>query len=191
MMSPVQGRIALLSHAATAATRAARFARDEAVEPAALARLDARPPPVPAHDRCLAGPSRAAAETAAALGLAPALDGALADLDPGDWAGLTLPAVEARDPQGLAAWLGDPAATPHGGESLLGLLERVRLWLDAQAESGGRVLAITHAAVLRAALMQALHAPPAAFWRIDAAPLSWLVLSGRGGRWTVQRLGPA
>ncbi|MFC7642844.1 hypothetical protein ACFQX6_19370 [Streptosporangium lutulentum] len=37
--------------------------------------------------------------------------------------------------------------------------------------------------VIRAAVVHALGAPAAAFWRIDVAPLARVALTGRGGRW--------
>jgi broad specificity phosphatase PhoE len=82
----------------------------------------------------------------------------------------------------------DPAAAPHGGESLLALLGRVGCWLDAHARDGGRVLAVTHAGPVRAAVVHALGAPPDAFWRLDVAPLSRTVLHAHDGRWTVRTL---
>jgi broad specificity phosphatase PhoE len=50
-------------------------------------------------------------------------------------------------------------------------------------------VAITHPAVVRAAIVHALGAPPAAFWRIDVAPLSRTDLSGRDGRWNLRGIG--
>ena len=52
----------------------------------------------------------------------------------------------------------------------------------------GRVLALTHPAVMRAALIHALGASATAFWRIDVAPLSRLILSRHGGSWRLQAL---
>ena len=80
----------------------------------------------------------------------------------------------------------DPAAAPHGGESLLALLARVARWLEARAGDGGRVVAVTHAGPIRAAVVQVLGAPPEAFWRLDVEPLSRTLLHARDGRWTVR-----
>lgn len=82
----------------------------------------------------------------------------------------------------------DPAARPHGGESLSALLARVGGWLDAQAALDGRAIAVTHAGVVKAALVYALDAPPAAFWRVDVAPLALTELHAHDGRWTVARV---
>ena len=65
------------------------------------------------------------------------------------------------------------------------------------ARSGGRlarrprgrrvaIVAVTHAGVIRAALVSALDAPVQAFWRLDVAPLSRTVLHAHDGRWTVR-----
>jgi broad specificity phosphatase PhoE len=124
----------------------------------------------------------------AALGLGAIVDAALADIDLGDWAGRALTEVEAADPAGLAAWNQDPMAAPHGGESLAALRIRVARWLDGLDVRADRVAAVTHAAILRAAIVVALDAPMAAFWRIDVAPLSIVRFQGRAGRWTLRSL---
>jgi broad specificity phosphatase PhoE len=53
----------------------------------------------------------------------------LADIGLGDWAGWSLAEVGASDADGLPRWTADPAAAPHGGESVIALLQRVSLWL--------------------------------------------------------------
>ncbi|MEU0681325.1 MULTISPECIES: histidine phosphatase family protein [Streptomyces] len=79
----------------------------------------------------------------------------------------------------------DPAATPHGGESILDLCGRVAAWLDILQADNGRVLAVAGSAVVRAAVLYALSAPPQAFRRIDVPPLSATRLVGRAGRWNL------
>jgi hypothetical protein len=39
--------------------------------------------------------------------------------------------------------------------------------------------------MIRAAIIQAIEAPPHAFWRVDIAPLSITRLSSIDGRWNV------
>ncbi len=82
----------------------------------------------------------------------------------------------------------DPDAAPHGGESLALFSTRIARWLDDQAAQDGRVTAITHGEVVKAAVVHALGAPLLAFWRIDASPLAITELHAHGGRWTVVRL---
>ncbi|MEU9606495.1 histidine phosphatase family protein [Streptomyces sp. NPDC048057] len=133
------------------------------------------------------GPSKRCRETADVLGRTAAVEDALGDWDMGRWRGRTLADVAAGEPDAVAAWLGDPAAVPHGGESLLALCERVGGWLDGLAHAG-RVLAVAEPAVVRAAVVHALRLPPPVFWRLDVRPLAVTELSGRSGRWNL-RLG--
>jgi broad specificity phosphatase PhoE len=177
-------RLLLVRHASTAATRAFAFPRDEPLDApgqAAAAALGAALPR--AELRC--GPALRCRETAAAAGLAAAEDPALADCDYGTWAGRPLEQLRADE---AAAWRGDPDAAPHGGETLRAFATRIAGWLEAEAGDDGAVAAITDAGVVRAAVVHALAAPLAAFWRIDVAPLSITELHAHDGRWTVTRV---
>ena len=73
-------------------------------------------------DRVLVSPALRARQTAVALELPATIDELLRDVDYGRWAGATLKEIAAREPAAVAAWLGDPAAAPHGGEPLAALL---------------------------------------------------------------------
>ncbi len=133
--------------------------------------------------RQLAGPERRTRQTAELLGLQPVLEPRLADLDCGEWRGTALPDVAPAD---LQTWLTDPGQAPHGGESVVDLVDRVAGWLAGVASQAGRTVAVTHPAVVRAALLVALEIPPKSFWRIDVAPLSRTSLHYRGQRWTLR-----
>lgn len=169
MLTP---RLTLISHAPTAATRAASFPADEdllgPVTPIALR-----------ADTFLTAPELRCRRTAAGLGFDATAEPVLADLDSGSWRGRSLDAV---DPADLALWLSDPAATPHGGESITTLIARVGSWLDGV---DGRTVAVTHPAVVRAALIHTLAAPPQSFWRLDISPLTRTSLSRSGPSWTI------
>jgi broad specificity phosphatase PhoE len=182
-------RLDLLAHGASTATRAARFPDDEALEPSALAALEALSGRLQPYRAVLAAPARAARDTAAALGLAPVVETALRDCDYGRWRGCALADVAAREPGGYAAWLADPGAAPHSGEPLAALIERANAWLASSLARDGGTLAVTHASFIRAAIVSALDAGASAFWRIDVAPLSLARLSGREGRWNLVALG--
>jgi broad specificity phosphatase PhoE len=186
-------RIILASHAPTAAQRTASFPGDESLDPPLVLRADAIATleQMGPFDHLLAAPERRATETAAALlpGGQFAIDPALRDCNYGSWIGRSLAEVRNTEPDALAAWLTDPAANPHGGESLQALLARVAAWLEARAKSGGRILAVTHPAIIRAAIIHALGAPPNAFWRIDVEPLAYLDLRGGAERWSLRALG--
>jgi broad specificity phosphatase PhoE len=86
----------------------------------------------------------------------------------------------------IEVWLGQPGAAPHGGESIVDLISRVSGWLESLTANPLRTVAVTHPAVIRAAIVAALDAAPAAFWRIDVAPAGRIVMHFRGGRWTLR-----
>ncbi len=179
-------RLVMVTHAPTAATRAAIFPQDEALDGRGAETAASARGTLGRFDRLLRGPERRCAETAGALGLDALAHPSLADLDVGRWRGRTPPETE------LAAWLTDPRAVPHGGESLSALAERVSGWLAEVAATGrGRVGAVTHPAVVRAAVLHALAAPPSCFWGLDAAPLTQTWLTCHDGRWRLRETGHA
>ncbi len=183
-------RLLLIRHATTAAVRRSAFPVDEPLDDpgrAAAAALSGRL----GRGEALCSPARRARETAAAAGLDAADDPALGECDFGSWAGRTLAEVHEEDPGGSIAWMTDPDACPHGGESLSALLARVGAWMEGQAARDGRAIAVTHAGFVRAAVVHALAAPPEAFWRIDVAPLGQTELHAQDGRWTVARVNAA
>ncbi len=177
-------RLTLVSHAMTDAMAAGRFPVDEPLNEIGrrqvkkAGRLD-----IQKDTRQLAGPALRARETAQLLGLRAATEPRLADLHCGGWCGQTLRAVGPTD---LETWLTDPARAPHGGESILDLIQRVAGWLGSLTDNTSPAVAVTHPAVIRAAILHGLDAPPKSFWRIDIAPLSRTVLHFRNGRWTMR-----
>jgi len=124
-------------------------------------------------------------QTAEGLQLRVIAEARLRECDYGRWAGFSLADLQTREPDALAEWLRDPEAAPHGGESIVVLIARVAAWLDAINPLPGKLVAITHASVIRAALVHALGAAPRSFWRIDIAPLTAVMLSGHGSRWNL------
>jgi broad specificity phosphatase PhoE len=186
----VAARLDLLTHGASAATRAARFPDDEGLEPCALSALQALRGRLRPYGHVLTAPARATRETAQALGLDAEVEQALRDCCYGRWRGLASKDVAKCEPDAFAAWLGDPVAAPHGGESIASLIERIGAWLTQSLAREGATLAVTHAPVVRAAIVNALGAGSSAFARIDVAPLSLARLSGHAGRWNFVALGP-
>jgi broad specificity phosphatase PhoE len=180
-------RLFLLCHGSTVATRAAAFPGDEGLDDKGRAAAGALAGRLPAVARVLSSPALRARETVAALGLEAEVEAALADCDHGRWAGRTLDAVAADEPDAAMAWLGEPEAAPHGGESVAELIRRVGGWLDGEMATGG-VLAVTHAAVVRAAVAHVLGAPAGAFWRVDVPPLSLVEMRRGGGRWALRAM---
>ena len=174
-------RLVLVCHGATSATRRAAFPADEP-----LAEPDVVLPDPPRADVTLCTPAVRCAQTAAALGLDPVPDEGLRDCDYGDWRGRTLDEVAADEPAAVHAWLTDPVAAPHGGESTLDFLDRVGAWVDALRIDHHHVVAVVTPAIVKAAVVHAVLGTPASFWRIDVPPLSRTVLSGRPGSWTLR-----
>ncbi len=182
-------RLVLLRHAPTAATRAFAFPADEELDERGRAAAAELRLSIPAGHDVLRGPAMRCAQTAEAAGLGPAtVDARLAECGFGAWEGRTLEAVSAEDADGVGAWMRDPAATPHGGESLATFAERVGGWLDEQAGLDGSAVAITHGGVVKAAVVHALGAPLDSFWRIDASPLAVTELHAHAGRWTAAKV---
>jgi broad specificity phosphatase PhoE len=128
----------------------------------------------------LSGPAPPCVQTASVFGT-PVIEPDLADCDYGSWTGRELGEISSED---LHRWRTDPDSTPHGGESRTELVRRVGTWLGTMADPDRRtVLAVTHAAVVRAAVMHALDS--AAFWRIDVEPLSVTRLRTGPRGWTL------
>ena len=175
-------RLSLISSAPAAGVAPGTFPVDE---PADLAR---RMPDPGRFARLLTAPERRARQTADVLGPVSIAEPALADCDFGSWRGRSLVEIGEADPAGAAAWLSDPAAAPHGGEPIAAVIVRVGAWLD-RFERPDHTVAITHPAVIRAAIVHVLAAPPSAFWRVDIEPLSLTDLRFFAGRWTLRSVG--
>ena len=184
----VSARLTLVAHAATTATARAAFPLDEPLEPRGRAAAEAAGERLRRVTRAMRSPARAAGETAVALGLTTTVDAGLVDWDLGDWRGHTLDAISVADPDAVAVWLTDPDGAPHGGESLTAVLARVAAWLGT-VDGDGHTVAVTHAAVVRAAVVTTLGAAPSGFWRLDVSPLTATVLRGGPSRWTVRATG--
>nr|WP_249121242.1 histidine phosphatase family protein [Pseudomonas sp. 14A] len=170
-------RLTLICHARTVAQKLARFPTDEPVENLAV-RSDAFRARLAVTRRLICAPELRTQQTAAWFGADAEIDQALRDCDWGRWHGQSIKELQAREPDALQAWLADPEAAPHGGESVRQLTQRVAKWLDTIAATPGHVVAVTHPFVMRAALMQVLQG--AAFHAIDIEPLAMIDLRFNG-----------
>jgi broad specificity phosphatase PhoE len=184
-------RVRLVCHASTSAVRTAAFPADEQLEPQGRKKLAIVQRCLRHADRCWSSPALRAIQTAEALQLDAIVEPMLRECDYGRWSGRSFDEVRAQEPEALAEWLRDPEAAPHGGESIVGLIERIAAWLETQNGMRGKTVAVTHASVIRAAIVHAIEANPRSFWRIDVAPLSVTALSGNGGRWTLSAIAAA
>lgn len=141
---------------------------------------------VPKHARCWASPDRAALETCSALGLLPRIEHALRDVDHGRWSGRPIKDVAHEEPAAFAAWLSDLSATPHAGESIDAMTERVGAWMADRVADEGSLLAVAGSMAVRAAICAALGIRPASPLRVDVEPLSFVSFSSNGTRWSLQ-----
>ncbi|WP_051222786.1 histidine phosphatase family protein [Conexibacter woesei] len=182
-------RVLFICHAATPDTRRAVFGGDGPLLDGAARRVADLAAHLPRARAVARSGAACCEETTEALGLldGAAVDPAVGDWDFGSWRGLSLAEVEARDAEGVVAWRMQPGHAPHGGESLVDVLARVRSWLEALDGEGVRIV-VTHPSVIRAAVVCGLEVPEEAFWTIDIAPTSVTELRRRGTRWRVARI---
>jgi broad specificity phosphatase PhoE len=181
-------RLTLVSSASTPATRAAAFPLDEGLDEYGRRDAAAMASEFQNVSVVFSSPARRARETVAALGLQHESDSSLQDIDLGSWAGRALSSVAETDADALASWLTDPASRPHGGETVEELCVRISAWLQAMSVGRGRIVAITHPAVIRAAILAAIHASPISYWYLDIAPLSVVELTSNGRRWALKSI---
>jgi broad specificity phosphatase PhoE len=177
-------RLLVVAHAATPATRALVFGDSGELPSSEIRRLSGRA-------ACwVRGPEEACEATAARLGASAEVIQDLRECDFGAWAGKALINIASEDPSGLDAWLRDPYAAPHGGESLAELISRVGRVLDDHYWPDGRSVAVVTALVARALLVQALGAAPEMIFRIDMAPLGRALLSRSRQMWRLTSIQP-
>ena len=136
----------------------------------------------------LSGPERVCQVTAERLGGEAEPISDLRECDFGTWTGRTLVDIASEDAGALDSWLHDPRATPHGGESLAQLINRVGRVLDDHPWPEGRSVVVVTPLVARAAAVHALGAPPEVIFRIDIAPLGRVLISRSGHHWRMQEL---
>ena len=179
-------RLILIAHGSTVAVTRAAFPLDEPLDAHGMAKAEAAGAALGKFERAWCAPSRRTVETATALRLKAKVEPDLRDCDFGRWAGRSFDEVEAAEPEAVAAWTTDPAAAPHGGESVLDLLERVAAWLDTQSSAKGRVASVTHASVVRAAIVRVIGGAPETFWQLDVGPLSRTTLVHGGKHWLLE-----
>ncbi len=184
-------RLILICHASTDAVRGFSFPADEPIDERGRKRATALAAELPRAAQYWTSPELRTRQTAEALGLSAVSLPVLRDCDYGSWSGHSFDDVLAREAAAVSNWLRDPAATPPGGELMLSLMQRAAGWLDGENGRAGLSIVVTHATIIRAAIVHAIKADPESFWRIDIAPLSVTRLSGKDGRWNLTCAGCA
>lgn len=183
-------RITLICHATTKALRAVTFGGDDPLDDIGRTKATRLAGALGKVDHCWVSPALRARETATALGLNAVVDERLRDCDYGRWTGQRFQQVLFKEPRKLVSWMKNPATAPHGGESIPELLARVAAWIVERGRDQGHTVAVTHSAVIRAAVIQVIEATLPSFWRIDVLPLSQTELRTNGRRWVLRAMGP-
>lgn len=166
--------------------RASAFPADEALlafDPEVFVRIRQA---LPQADHVISAPEARTRQTANGLSSAVSIDSSLGDIDHGRWTGRRIVDVEREEPDGLMAWITDPDAAPHGGESVTQAVARIGGWLRGRMAVGGMTLAVTHPAIVRAAVVAVLQAPSGSFWRVDVQPLGLTEFTSDGRRWALR-----
>lgn len=124
-------------------------------------------------DSLLTSPSyrvRSTAEiVASSLGGKPIVVDGLDEWRIGEWDGRTYLDIKKKEPELYHAWSSDPIHNaPPGGESIADLCLRVRHSVDELISryEGKKVALVTHAGIIRGALLYALGVPVENFWRL-------------------------
>jgi broad specificity phosphatase PhoE len=183
-------RLTLISNATTHAVHSSAFPSDEALDQRGVEQAQAAAVGLPSFRTAYTSPALRARQTAAALRLNVTVDHALRDCNYGRWAGRSLEEVQAEEPEAVAAWIGEPHTAPHGGESIVTVLQRVAAWLDARTEMGSLVV-VTHPIIVRTAVVHVLRASLESFWRIDVEPLRRTEFSHDNQRWMLRSVNSA
>ena len=175
-------RLLVVAHAPTAHAPALMFGGDGEPYTRDVRRLNGR------VASWFSGPEQACHITAASLGGEAVRLDELGECDFGAWTGRTLVEVAFENSGALETWLRDPHATPHGGESLAALIERVGRVLDDHPWPEGRSVVVVSPLVARAAVVHALGAQPEVIFHIDLAPLGRLLIARSDHIWRLRAL---
>lgn len=145
-------------------------------------------PDLPRPTTIVASPMVRAQETARAvgrrLGVHVTTDDRFAEVDFGEWEGLTAAEVDAAWPGRLHAWHTTGTTAAPGGESYAdvgarvwhGLQDLVDTLLPGAGPAGRTAVVVGHAVQVRAAIGTAIGAPPAQWSRVRVPPASVSIL---------------
>ncbi|MCX6398914.1 MAG: bifunctional RNase H/acid phosphatase [Propionibacteriales bacterium] len=116
---------------------------------------------------------------AATLGLPIEEEPGFAEMEFGEWDGMSFTEVAEKDKAALDAWFADMATAPPGGESFLTVQARV---LDAlgrllEKHAGGTVVLVSHVTPIKTLVAHAVDAPLESLFRMELSPAAVSVLS--------------
>ncbi|MGZ9723891.1 histidine phosphatase family protein [Rhizobium miluonense] len=182
----MKARLSWICHGPTEANRKGCFPDDEPLEDKATLRAGFSLDRLGTIDRIWTSPALRARQTAALLRLDAIPEPAMCECDYGDWRGRSLAELHGSDPDSLALWMTDLEAAPHGGESLSSVMRRIDEWMGRHFQEAGHTVVVTHASVIRAAILHVLQAPASAFWTIDVEPFGLVEMTSDGRRWQLR-----
>lgn len=146
-------------------------------------------------DVVVASPVRRTRETAdivaEALGLPVEEEPGFAEMEFGEWDGLTFTEVAERDKDRLEAWFADMAAPPPGGESFVEVRERVLAGLERllATHSGRTVVVVSHVTPIKTLVAHAMESPLDSLFRMELSPAAVSVIAFYPDRATGQQRG--
>ncbi|MDN5895679.1 MAG: bifunctional RNase H/acid phosphatase [Nocardioides sp.] len=105
-----------------------------------------------------------------------------AEMEFGEWDGMTFTEVAEKRKDELDAWLGNLDVAPTGGESFRQVEERVLEGLrrTLAAHTGRTIVVVSHVTPIKTLVSHALKAPLEAVYRMELTPASVTVLSWYG-----------
>lgn len=145
-------------------------------------------PDLPRPTAVVASPMVRAQETARAvgrrLGVHVTTDDRFAEVDFGEWEGLTAAEIDAAWPGRLHAWHRTGTTAAPGGESYAdvgarvwhGLQHLLETLLPGAGPAGRTAVVVGHAVQVRTAIGTAIGAPPSQWWRVRVPPASLSIL---------------
>ncbi|MFS3128760.1 histidine phosphatase family protein [Nocardioides sp. Bht2] len=134
-------------------------------------------------DAVLTSPVLRTIETAeiigAEIGHRAEVENAFAEMEFGEWDGLTFAEVAEQRPAEMKAWLGSLEVAPAGGESFRDVEGRVLGGLNrVLAEHAGRtIVVVSHVTPIKIMVGSALGAPLESVYRMELSPASVSVIS--------------
>ncbi|HWJ65557.1 MAG TPA: bifunctional RNase H/acid phosphatase [Nocardioides sp.] len=134
-------------------------------------------------DVVVASPVRRTRETAdviaGRLGLPVEEEHAFAEMEFGEWDGLSFTEVAERDKERLDAWFADMTASPPGGESFVTVQERVLAGLERvlATHAGRTVVLVSHVTPIKTLVAHAVGAPLESLFRLELSPAAVSVIA--------------